>query len=58
VGPVTDRGRERWEGKTVEELLSDLLTVAEVDSVVHRQIQRDGTRGVSSLEEQHQAHVY
>jgi hypothetical protein len=36
---VSDRGRERWEGKTVEELLSDLLTVAEVDSLVHRQIQ-------------------
>jgi hypothetical protein len=27
------------EGRTVEELLSDLLTVAEVDSLVHRQIQ-------------------
>jgi hypothetical protein len=36
---VSDRGRERWEGKTVEELLSDLLTVAEVDSRAHRQIQ-------------------
>lgn len=35
---MSDRGRERWEGKTLEELLADLLTVAEVDSPVHRQI--------------------
>jgi hypothetical protein len=35
---MSDRGRERWEGKDLEELLSDLLTVAEVDSLVHRQI--------------------